>query len=110
MYIIIDKDNTIQDIATRKQNLSRGYQFDDYTLHELSNTTTAHIGDQYIDDRVIPNKENQTARKKESIENEIIDLEMKREACQRLNLNTIESMLSSKIQTLQNDLASLSNP
>ena len=58
MYIITDKKNIIQDAATRRENLSRGYGFDGYVMHEIADMEAFQIGDLYEGRKIISCPEN----------------------------------------------------
>ena len=47
MFVICDKNNIVQDIATEMANLSRGYDFDGYKLCDIE-IDDIRIGDSYI--------------------------------------------------------------
>lgn len=49
MFFITDKNGVIQDIASRQENLSRGYTFVDYKVFPTSDMHHATIGDTYKD-------------------------------------------------------------
>ena len=49
MFFIIDKNDVIQDIASERANLSRGYGFEDHKIFVTENMLGAGIGDTYKD-------------------------------------------------------------
>ncbi len=57
LFIITDTNGKIQDIATRKENLARGYAFPNNKILELSESDI-RIGDTYKDGHLTRNNEN----------------------------------------------------
>lgn len=55
MFLICDKNDLIQDMASEKANLSRGYGFEDYKLYEVKGMAGAAIGDTFKDGILIKN-------------------------------------------------------
>lgn len=49
MFVICDDKNVIQDIATEKNNLSRGYEYPGFKLYENVNIGNGMVGDTYVD-------------------------------------------------------------
>ena len=50
MFLITDENDVIQDIASEKVNLSRGYKFANFKVHENINLAAgATVGDSYKD-------------------------------------------------------------
>lgn len=59
MYLICDENDVIQDLATRKENLSRGFRFANYKLYEDVDFggSLIVVGDTYRDGKLIVNNE-----------------------------------------------------
>ena len=57
MFVIIDENGVVVDIAARLQNLSRGYGYFGHTVFELGRFDIT-IGDTYKDGKFTPNMEN----------------------------------------------------
>lgn len=47
MFFICDKNDVIQDIATKRENLARGYDFEDHKVFNTPDMHHATIGDKY---------------------------------------------------------------
>ena len=62
MFLICDQNDIVQDIATEKANLSRGFGFEKYKLYENVDFKNAFVGDHYIDGVIIPNGPKQQER------------------------------------------------
>ncbi len=56
MFIICDQDDLIVDIATRQENLSRGYTHPGYKLHVIAVGIDARIGDTYKNETLTENQ------------------------------------------------------
>lgn len=55
MFVICDRNDVVQDIATEEENLSRGKLFSDYKLYENVTETDMIIGDDFKDGVLIKN-------------------------------------------------------
>lgn len=71
MFLICDQNDVVQDVASEKANLSRGYGFPDYKLYENVEVGNAFVGDTYKDgvltpdaNRVLLQAEKQTQERK----------------------------------------------
>lgn len=63
MNLITDKNGIIVDIASEKENLSRGYTFTDYKMFLDVPDSDYQIGDQFVNDIHIPDADIRAAQK-----------------------------------------------
>ena len=72
MFIICDNKDVIQDIASDKANLSRGYQFAGHKLYENIDIFDGTIGDVFKDGQVLINETNKQERELRSQQESMI--------------------------------------
>lgn len=57
MFVICDENDVVQDIATEKANLSRGYSYPGYKIYPNIGNTDIRIGDTYKDGVLTKNQQ-----------------------------------------------------
>jgi hypothetical protein len=57
LFVICDQNDIVQDVATEKANLSRGYTFPDYRLYETIQGCDIRIGDTFKDGILTANQQ-----------------------------------------------------
>ena len=87
MWIITDKNQTVQDIASEQANLSRGYTYPNYTVYEIQGSVSVKIGDQYDGTKIIPNMKLRAERQLLGVKYALIDVGLKVDKASILGLD-----------------------
>lgn len=110
LNIICDKDDVVVDIASRRENLSRGYTFPGYKEYLDLELSDVDIGDTYKDGVVTKNVKARKEQRIRALQHQIVNLEARREIALDMCFTELSAEWALEMSNCQAELANLSRP
>lgn len=109
MWIICDANHTVQDRASVKANLSRGYGYIGYKEYEVPKGTDVRVGDTYKDGVLTKNAKRRAEVELEGILHAIVSESIRVDKANELGVDfaSIKSMYQNDLTKLQTRKAEL---
>jgi len=109
LNVICNVNDEVVDIASEKENLSRGYAFPGFKeYHDLPDMEIA-IGDTFDGVTVTPNRKARDRARKDGLQGQLIDLTLRKDKAVELGLVEAAIRLSMEIQECERELVKLSS-
>ena len=89
MWIITDENQTAQDIASEKANLSRGYTYPNYTVYEIPGVADVTVGDKYDGIKVTINEKLRAEKQLLGVKYALLDVGLKIDKATALGLDWV---------------------
>ncbi len=109
MFVITDDKGLVRDISSRKENMQRGMEFPNHTLHEDVTNPDIQIGDHYDGKICTQNKELRKERDIHLCKSIHIDIELRRKEATLLGYSDVAIVLSEESSNAVAKLEQLSN-
>jgi hypothetical protein len=109
MFIITDAFDVVQDLATEKANLSRGYNYPGYKLYENVELGDIRPGDTFDGVKVTHNNAAREEARRRALKRHLIQLHSDRDKAVTLKYDDLAAELQAEIAKCQEELATLSS-
>lgn len=109
MFIIVDANNIVQDIATEKANLSRGYNYPGYKLYENVTVGDIQVGDTFDGKAVTANSPERNKQRQLDIQRQLLMLQLEKANAEKVGQPLIAAIVNEDITKCQKELATLSS-
>ena len=109
MFIICDAHEVVQDRASVEANLSRGYNYPGYTVHEIARGVDVRVGDTYKEGIVLPNEKKRAEVELEGVLHSIVEETTRENTAQTLGVdyNPVRTSCQAKLTKLLSRKAAL---
>jgi hypothetical protein len=109
LNVICNIDNEVVDIATRKENLSRGYQYPGYKEYLDVPDMDINIGDTFDGQDITPNPQVRAEVRKAALQDQLIELALRHDKAVELGLLDAVARHKRGFEQCERELATLSS-
>jgi len=109
LNVICDRNDVVVDIASEKENLSRGYQCPGYKEYLDLPDMDINIGDTFDGETVTPNLKVRDALRKRALQEQIIDVSLRLDKAVELRLAEAAGRHKRGFEQCEKELATLSS-